>query len=99
MSIGITVMAIIFGIFSTIKFKNSLHDDVRSTMRILSDDILEHKLYTMDAEELKDMMLSNDNYHYENYKNYLKYMDFNYSNKQIDDHCLVVKKICPTVDL
>lgn len=96
MSISATILSIILGTFSVIEYKKSLQNDVLNTMKMLSDDILEHQMYTADENDLKNMMLSKDNYHHENYIGYMKYIDFKYTKNINSLHYdLMVKEKLP----
>lgn len=96
MSISASILVILLGVFSTREYKKSLENDVLNTMKIMSNDIAEHQLYTMDAQTLKAFIRSKDNYHHENYISYIKNINFEYVKDLKDiSYQLVVKKSLP----
>jgi hypothetical protein len=95
MAISTTILVLLIGTFSIKEYKKSLENDVLNTMKIMSDDIVEHQLYTMDEEGLRSFMLSKDNYHHENYISYIKNIDFKFTSslKDVDYELMVSKRL------
>lgn len=96
MSISATLLVLALGMFVVSQHTASLEHDLASKMHIMTDDIIEHDLYTLSPSALKEFFISNQSYHKDSYGKYMEELSFKYSDT-VDDNLstLTVAKILP----
>ena len=96
MSISATLLVIALGLFIISQHTKSLEHDLVGRMHIMTDDIIEHDLYTLTPSALNEFFLSNRSYHKDSYGKYMKEITFRYGDK-VDENLstLSVSKILP----
>ena len=79
MSVSAAFLVLALGFFVVFNHTKSLENDLVNKMHIMCDDILEHSLYTLKPQELKEFFASNKSYHKDSYGTYINEIDFAYS--------------------
>lgn len=81
MSISAALLVLALGVFVVHNHTKSVQNDLISRMHIMSDDIIEHHLYTQTPQELKKFFMSRESYHQDSYGEYIKEIEFQYSTE------------------
>ncbi|MBU1216313.1 hypothetical protein KJ870_06765 [bacterium] len=80
MSISAIFLVLILGTFVVVDYKKSLEQDMRNTMHIMADDIVEHGLYLESPEIIKSVFTSDESYHEASFLSYIKELEFSFRN-------------------
>lgn len=95
MSISAFILVLALGLFVLLNHTKSLENDLINKMHIMSDDILEHGLYTLSEDDLKDFFRSNKSYHKDSYGTYITEIEFHYmlSNNRGTNVLSIIKEL------
>lgn len=80
MSISTALLVSVLAFFLLAEYKKSLEDDLLNTMHIIADDVVQHGLYAESPQMIKEIFLSGDHYHEANFVNYMRDLEFHFSD-------------------
>ena len=95
MSLGAFVLISALGVFLVVNHTRSLEKDLINKMTIMSEDIVDHNIYTESSKSLKEFFMSKSNHHKESFERYISNIEFKYVDalKEELPHLSIVKKL------
>jgi len=82
MSMSAAFLMLALGVFVVIHHTKSLENELINRMHIISEDVVDHKLYTLSPEKLKAFFISSKSYHKGSYQKYIQDIYFTYSDEK-----------------